>query len=199
MKRFRCWLFNGLAALSLLLCLATAGMWARSYWRADGSEYCSARLGADQYARDWSFASAEGRLGVVSGWWRHSGYWADPPFGFRARSSAEASQLINTLEQSCQAQGGRHFPGIFISPQGTILGSVRTDGPRYVNDVVISYWLPALALAILPVIKCRNVRRQRRSKRRRSRGLCPNCGYDVRATSGRCPECGTSVPAESGA
>lgn len=40
--------------------------------------------------------------------------------------------------------------------------------------------------------------RQRRIKYRLKMGLCPNCGYDLRATLDRCPECGTVKPKAEG-
>jgi len=49
-----------------------------------------------------------------------------------------------------------------------------------------SHWLITLALPSWWLI------RRSRSKRL-ARGLCPRCGYDLRASKDRCPECGEAI------
>jgi hypothetical protein len=57
----------------------------------------------------------------------------------------------------------------------------------------IPNWLLALLFALLPAGWFHRRRRQRQLAKRLAAGLCPSCGYDLRATPERCPECGTSV------
>lgn len=66
-------------------------------------------------------------------------------------------------------------------------------------SVRVPHWFVAGLFAIGPAVwVVRRLRRFRR-ERRVSRGLCPACGYDLRASTGTCPECGRKVERETNA
>jgi hypothetical protein len=52
----------------------------------------------------------------------------------------------------------------------------------------LSYWLLTCLSAVLPVLWVRRFRRMRYPA-----GMCPRCGYDLRATPEQCPECGRKI------
>ena len=56
---------------------------------------------------------------------------------------------------------------------------------RDYREIVIPYYFLLILLLLL-------LARWWRTRPRPTPGLCPDCGYDLRATPTRCPECGTS-------
>ena len=70
-----------------------------------------------------------------------------------------------------------------VLPRGLPFTSVPT------RDVAVPHWLPALLLSLAPA---RRLVRRLQCRRRARAGLCPRCGYDLRATRDRCPECGAA-------
>jgi hypothetical protein len=69
---------------------------------------------------------------------------------------------------------------------------ITSSGMRRYN-LVLPLWLLALATAAPPALWWLG---RAKARRRFRRGLCPKCGYDLRATPDRCPECG-AIPPES--
>ena len=70
----------------------------------------------------------------------------------------------------------------------------RRGNTLTVLATTIPLWLCALlggSIGTLPLMLERRSRLQQQS--RKNRGLCTNCGYDLRASTDRCPECGQSV------
>jgi hypothetical protein len=80
--------------------------------------------------------------------------------------------------------GWRAAPSMWITLQGRPVSmahwyalAVHTSVLFALFMVIPSWWLVRTVPAL-------------RARRRSSRGLCPTCGYDCRATPERCPECG---------
>jgi len=177
-------LLNFLTALSLLLCMAIAALWVRSYWRADCVMVWNSR-------GELSVAMREGHL-----LFQASNLYGDGPGAYL---------LVRHVDQLNTEI--RMRPGVVHDVLGFIYGRdtdpgflIRIDseltrhGLRVPEDtVVLEYWVvpfwAVCGLAALPPALL--LRRRHVLRRRRSAGLCPVCGYNLTGNvSGVCPECG---------
>jgi hypothetical protein len=75
-------------------------------------------------------------------------------------------------------------------------GRVVQEGDviRGIEWVAVPHESAAAALSVLPLAWLVHKAIASRRARRARHGLCPTCGYDLRATPGRCPECGGVAP-----
>ena len=164
LKRFT---FQGLAAVSTLLCAATVGLWVRSYGRVDRFDCV--------YGATWhSFSTGRGFFDIESA--KYDGDAVLPqgltwtPWG-GPQSAAQQSVFVHLVGY----RGRSNFLGFSWGPADNLY---IIAGP---------IWPLTLATAMLPSWGLIVLRFRRR---RRVKGLCVNCGYDLRATPHRCPECG---------
>jgi len=88
----------------------------------------------------------------------------------------------------------RSFPTRRISGLSEGFGGFAEHWPFHdypYTITIVPQWLPLCAVAApVSLALFLGFIRFLKSARRRSKGLCPGCGYDLRATPDRCPECG---------
>lgn len=193
MKRSRRWLFNGIVALSLALCLTTAGMWVCSYshfynvvcYESDGrtdTPYA--------YIADWELDSWRGQVRITKfKVLNRILYQVDNAGPVRPRLffTEVAPPAGSLCAWSSLGFGFNKNAGeddwYNLSNGGTSIGFAM-DNQR---SLIIPLYAPVVMCVIPMFFWLRSYLRRKALVRS---GFCNQCGYDLRASPERCPECG---------
>ena len=179
-------LLDLLTGLSLLLCVAAVALWVLSYTLRPevfhvGFHRRAAALhnGSVQFhwLKRFELVSIPQPSGVpVAAPGKPLPYLAEPP-GWHYE--APPRRLLPAATRD-----------VGVRPLATLSGgAVPHPGVIQGGGFEVSLW-PVAVLAAVPPSLWIIRRRGSAAARRRAAGLCPACGYDLRATPGRCPECG---------
>jgi hypothetical protein len=176
-------LFHFAAAVSLLMCVGAAALWARR-WASDSVTLTD---------EDPSFPFVRQVI-------------------LNSQPSGLKFQLVWETQTTAAAADGRsprwivhcfsQLPEEWMWGEesranrlGFWYSDFRRNAPNRHDRIIkvgVPHWVAVACFGALPA--CWSLRRYRRVDRRR-RGLCERCGYDLRGTPDRCPECGVLIPA----
>jgi hypothetical protein len=177
-------LFLLFAAASLLACAAVCTAWARSdaqseklIWRSDRAQH-SLRSAPDHVVLRLYAWYGAGR-GPVAG---------KPGLSYDRDQPTPATWDLMSIFLLCSDRTARtvHWE------RAGFAWSQRSSSRDLIVTAVAPFWSVTLAAGAPPLgwMALSLVALVRR-RRKTSAGLCPTCGYDLRATPDRCPECGT--------
>jgi hypothetical protein len=172
-------LSNMLAGLSLLLCVAIAGLWVRSFWVQDGLAWNTQQWGFRLYcSRGLLMVAIDLNRSPVPGQFQ-----TNFPPGVNRGTQNPMDLPADVANCAVNGWSGPTPVRIYYW-QG--FGFYRYDFIDVVpeTDILFPLWVLLGLLLVLPVFRI--IRRAPWS----SPGHCPRCGYDLRATPERCPECG---------
>jgi len=177
-----------ISAISLLLALFIAILWIRSHIVTDDFQRTASHdLPTELRWTSDHFILGKGGIGICRiAWSAPAGSaprWGDAPFVrdsalTHLRSAPAYPQFVfpPTLPQM---RFGFNFEQINI-------GSSISPATGIYTGMILPLWALIVFFLVLAipetVLRCFH--------RRRRPGLCPHCGYDLRASPDRCPECG---------
>ena len=169
-------LFNRLSLVSLVLCLATIVLWARSYPRRDVVVF---RYASGSASRECAIGTNRGLLAVS--------IFTVPDSERATVEHLTGEHLDKSLfyyvrgEPTRGPEPSRWWNSLgFAAETSRLITGFRTSS----TIVFVPMWLLLLVTLAAPSAQCI------RHLRRRRQGRCAVCGYDLRASPDRCPECG---------
>jgi hypothetical protein len=158
-----------LTLLSLFLCIASIVFWIRSRHVTDSVALTSSPI-------QWSLSIGSGTVSLVR---NKSWYEPDELKRGTTQTRYERSLLGFGTKQSEQSDKWLNQSGTRTIIYATVIRTYYAP-----------LWFCVIVFSIFPLLQY--PRLLRRFYRHRH-GLCPRCGYDLRASPANCPECGTSV------
>jgi len=175
------------SAVSLLLCIATCVLWVRSYWFADLIGYGRWTL-EHEAPKGWYRAqprTAKSSQGMVL--LSTHFLWLAPEVFDAEKKTLLWDENGRVFYDSALIDDERPFRAADPAVNG--FGS-REEDRGFRSYIWFPHWAVAAVFGVLPMIVV--IRRRIRTLKARA-GLCPACGYDLRATPDRCPECGAGA------
>ncbi|MDB5356644.1 MAG: hypothetical protein JWN24_3097 [Phycisphaerales bacterium] len=172
-------LFTSAAALSLLLCVGTCVMWARSYQTNDELVWLN-KHGWRRVALARGYV--EVKVFLCKLWKEPDASYGLKYYRHRACGPEDYLVEVNLVELE---QDDRY---VEWGKMGFAWHSLRRSDGTLHALAVAPFWFIAAATVVLPLGW---TARRWRSRIRGRIGRCAACGYDLRATPDRCPECGT--------
>jgi hypothetical protein len=191
-------LLNLMTVLSLLLCVAVVGLWVRSYFA--GEELRWERHVARGQSRTDETISVQCEVGRIGLAYQHLAYSGpavsvspddDGRIDFTHTTTTRPIRLAVAVPGQTYGFKSWNQPTRLLRPPNTMSG-------RGWSLVAPLYLLAALTAGLPAGRVSWWLWQRRRHKHETRRGVCPTCGYDLRATPGKCPECGT-IPAATSA
>ena len=185
MRRF---VLSMIGVTSVLLAAAIAALWVRSQWAGDAVRWSGPATIAGIDLREFhAVRTGDGLVCWYTEYWREPAakpsplkYEREQPYELRPYASPGLGRL------------GFTYHNHFVADDENLL----TLGQRV---VCAPLWLPLALSLVVPGHWMVRRAASRKRDRRRSSGLCPACGYDLRGTPEHCPECGLVPRAAPGA